>query len=71
MTRSITYSCAYVAVTFLRMRADGAMTDTISSALANCAMVMFFVMVAAWVALYEATWAAAVDPTLGTIYKPA
>ena len=46
------------------------MTDTISSALANCAMVMFF-RVAAWVALYEATWAAAVDPTLGTIYKPA
>ena len=31
MTRSITYSCAYVAVTFLRMRADGAMTDTIQA----------------------------------------
>ena len=31
------------------------MTDTISSALLVAAMVMFFAMVVAWVALYEAT----------------
>ena len=70
------YSCAYVAVTFLRMRADGAMTDTITSALLIAAMMLFFaigrgacIVVGCYVAgsgrsYPRAIYRPAVDPTL-------